>query len=45
MEITFNKKGTPLLFLGRVSYGSTVKKVSVNEEIFEKFSFNDVETK
>lgn len=43
MEITFNKKGTPLLFLGRVSYGSTVKKVSVNEEIFEKFSFNDVE--
>ena len=43
MEVIFNKKGTPLLFLGAVSYGSTVKKVSVNEEIFERFSFRDVE--
>ena len=43
MEVIFNKQGTPLLFLGAVSYGSTVKKVSVNEEIFERFSFRDVE--
>ena len=43
MEITFNKQGTPLLFLGKASFGSTVKKTAVNEEIFERFSFEEVE--
>ena len=43
MEVIFNKQGTPLLFLGAVSYGSTVKKVSVNEEIFERFTFDGTE--
>ena len=28
MEITFNKQGTPLLFLGKASFGSTVKKTA-----------------
>ena len=43
MEILFNKKGTPLLFLGKTAYGSTIKKTSVNEEIFERFSHLDKE--
>ncbi|MBQ3751697.1 MAG: hypothetical protein II865_10405 [Bacteroidales bacterium] len=43
MEVLFNKKGTPLLFLGTATYGSTVKDVSVNEEIFERFTFKETE--
>jgi len=43
MEVLFNKQGTPLLFLGTATYGSTVKKPSVNEEIFERFSFQERE--
>jgi len=43
MEVIFNKKGTPLLFLGKASFGSTVKKVSVNEDIFERFTFDGTE--
>jgi len=43
MEILFNKQGTPLLFLGSKTHGKTIKSVSVNEEIFEKFTFHDTE--
>ncbi len=43
MEVIFNKRGTPLLFLGRTAYGATVKKVTVNEEILDRFSFRDTE--
>ncbi|MBQ4441590.1 MAG: hypothetical protein II899_05755 [Bacteroidales bacterium] len=43
MEVLFNKKGTPLLFLGTATYGSTVKDVSVNEELFERFTFKETE--
>ena len=43
MEVIFNKKGTPLLFLGKTSYGSTVKTASVNEYTYERFSFKEVE--
>lgn len=43
MEIVFNSEGTPMLFAGERSIGSTRKTFSVNEELFRKFSYNDVE--
>lgn len=43
MEIVFNNEGTPMLFAGERSIGSTRKTISVNEELFRKFSYKDVE--
>lgn len=43
METIFNKEGTPLLFLGSACWGGTSRQPDPQEEVFNKFTFKDVE--
>ncbi|MDL2312677.1 hypothetical protein LJC68_07360 [Bacteroidales bacterium OttesenSCG-928-B11] len=43
MDIIFNKEGTPLMFQGAKSYGSTIKDTVVAEELLSTFTHGKVE--